>query len=583
MCIYKQLNNRGVSHTVLTKTLKNKMRKIYSLVLMATMLLMGTNAWADAVSVANADQLVSAFTGIIPAERTITLTNNIELLSTSTANPLIIDGGQVVTLDLNGHNLKGYTDPVFRVWHGKLIITGTGTFTSRVDAVVLKGSTDPAAENYSVLEVGENVYIDGLNSDYILWITNNSGCAYGAKMIINGEAHSAKAGLYINGNVQQKDGNVPEIYVNATGKVYAADNEAGIYAAGYGKWYIKGYVSGGTGIYAKSGDFEVSGNAKVEATASTYSPAEPNGNGYTGGMGCAIIQDSKNGYAGGMTLTVKDNATLESDATDGYAIQEIKTDASQSKTENITISGGTINGNVNMTGEVQEHVVLNGTITGGTFSTDISEYLNPTEGALQQDTQGNYVVVEGCVAMLNSYGLATFSSPNYNVVLPAGVTAWIATGGMTGDALNLTKVAENEGDILPKNAGLILWGAANTNLSLKSTAETAVDVTPNRLKPAEAWAAENYTEAYILHGNELWLYNGTQFKAGKAFLPLSEISTPGGAPKRVSMIFNQTETPTAVENVEIQNVKAVKFVGEDGQLYIRRGEAVYTVQGQVVK
>lgn len=558
------------------------MRKIYSLVLMATMLLMGTNAWADAVSVANADQLVAAFTGIIPAERTITLTDDIELLASSTENPLIIDGGQVVTLNLNNHSLSGYTDPVIRVNHGKLEITGTGTFTSRIDAVVLKGSTESDATDYSVLTVGENVKIVGTNSDYILWITNNNGCAYGAKMIINGEARSAKAGLYINGNVQQKDGNVPEIYVNATGKVIAADNEVGIYAAGYGKWYIKGYVSGGAGIYAKAGDFAVSDNAVVEATATTYQPAEPNGNGYTGGMGCAIIQDSKNGYAGGMTLVVTGNATLESNATGGYAIQEIKTDASQSKTENIVISGGTINGNVNMTGEVQEQVVLNGTITGGTFSSDISEYLNPTAGALEQDAQGNYVVVEGCIAALNGNGLATFSSPSYNVVLPAGVTAWIATGGMTNDALNLTKVAE-EGDILPQNAGLILWGATNTNLSLYKSTADAVDVTGNLLKPATAWAAESFTEAYILHGNELWLYNGTAFKAGKAFLPLSAIPTLGGAPKRVSMIFNQTETPTAVENVDIQNVKAVKFVGEDGQLYIRRGEAVYTVHGQVVK
>ena len=578
MCIDKQLNNRGVSHMVLTKTLKNKMRKIYSLVLMATMLLMGTNAWADAVSVATDAQLVDAFTSI-PAERTITLTDDIELLSTSTANPLIIDGGQVVTLDLNGHSLSGYTDPVMRVNHGKLTITGTGIFTSRIDAVVLKGSTESTDADYSVLEVGENVKIIGTNSDYILWVTNNNGCAYGAKMIINGEARSAKAGLYINGNVQKKDGNVPEIYVNATGKVIAADNEVGIYAAGYGKWYIKGYVSGGAGIYAKAGDFAVSDNAVVEATASTYQPAEPNGNGYTGGMGCAIIQDSKNGYAGGMTLIVTGDATLKSDATDGYAIQEIKTDATQSKTENIVISGGTINGNVNMTGEVQEQVVLNGTITGGTFSTDISGYLDPTKGALEQTANG-YEVVEGCVAMLNGNGLATFSSPNYNVVLPANVTAWIATG-MTGDVLNLTKVAENAGDILPQNAGLILWGAANTNLSLYKSTTDAVDVTGNLLKPAKAWADENFSEAYILHGNELWLYNGTEFKAGKAFLPKTAVSS--GAPKRVSMIFNQTDATTAVENVETQNVKAVKFVGEDGQLYIRRGEAVYTVQGQVVK
>lgn len=559
------------------------MRKIYSLVLMATMLLMGTNAWADAVPVETDAELVAAFTEI-PATRTITLTHDIELVEASTANPLIIDGGQVVTLDLNGHNLKGYTDPVFRVWHGKLIITGTGTFTSRVDAVVLKGSTDPAAENYSVLEVGENVNIVGTNSDYILFVTANGNSAYGAKMTVNGHVTSAKTGLYINGKVNETTGNVPEIYVNGT--VVAGNGYAGIYAAGYGKWYITGNVSGTTGIYAKAGIIEVSDDAHILATAETYVQPDANSNGYTGGDGCAIIQDSKNGYAGGMVLHVTDNAIIESQTTDGtgYAINEVKTDASQSKTDNIIIESGTITGNIDMTGEVQEHVVLNGTITGGTFSTDISEYLDPTKGALEQTANG-YEVVEGCVAMLNSYGLATFSSRYYNVVLPAGVTAWIATG-MTGDALNLTKVAD-AGGILPQNAGLILYSEtkASVNLSLYKSTAAAVDVTGtgNLLKPATAWNASYKDNAYILHGNELWIYNGNEFKAGKAFLPLSDIPTLGGAPKRVSMIFNQTETPTAVENVEIQNVKAVKFVGEDGQLYIRRGEAVYTVQGQVVK
>ncbi|MBR6018324.1 MAG: hypothetical protein IK073_06855 [Paludibacteraceae bacterium] len=557
------------------------MRKIYSLVLMATMLLMGANAWADDKSVGTPADLVSAFTNI-PSTRTITLTNDVELLAEHTANPLIIEDGQEVTLNLNGYNLKGYTDPVFRVWHGKLIITGTGTFTSRVDAVVIKGSTDPAAENYSVLEVGENVNIVGTNSDYILFVTANGHSAYGAKMIVNGHVTSAKTGLYINGNVNETTGNVPEIYVNGT--VVAGSGYAGIYAAGYGKWFIKGNVSGTTGIYAKAGIIEVSDNAHILATATTYVEPDANGNGYTGGDGCAIIQDSKNGYAGGMVLHVTDNATIESQTTDGtgYAINEVKTDASQSKTENIIIESGTITGNIDMTGEVQEQVVLNGTITGGTFSTDISEYLDPTKGALEQTANG-YEVVEGCVAMLNSYGLATFSSPNYNVVLPEGVTAWIATGGMTNDALNLTKVAE-AGGILPKEAGLILYSEteASVNLNLYKSIADAVNVMGNLLKPAKAWETESFTEAYILHGNELWIYNGTTFKAGKAFLPMTAISTTS-APQRIRMVFNQEQNATAVENVEAESVKAVKFMGEDGQLYIRRGDVVYTVQGQVVK
>ena len=369
------------------------MRKFYSLVLIATALLIGTNVKADVVNVSTAEQLVAAFTNI-PEARTIQLEEDIELLANHAQSALTINEGQNVTLALAGHNLTGYTDPVIKVNHGNLSITGPGTFTSRIDAVVLKGSTDPSAENYSVLSVASGVNIVGTNSDYILWITNNNGCAFGAKMFINGYVQSAKAGLYINGTVQQTEGNVPEIYVNEGAQVIAAANYAGIYAAGYGKWFIKGHVSGGAGIYAKAGNVVVDGGT-ITATASTYTEAIPNGNGYTGGMGCAIIQDSKNGYAGGMQLTVTGAATLTSEAEGGFAIQEIKTDASQSKTENIVIKSGTFNGNINTTAELKENIVLNGTITGGTFNQDITEYLNNVTGVITptENPDGSIVYV----------------------------------------------------------------------------------------------------------------------------------------------------------------------------------------------
>ena len=44
------------------------------------------------------------------------------------------------------------------------------------------------------------------------------------------------------------------------------------------------------------------------------------------------------------------------------------------------------------------------------------------------------------------------------------------------------------------------------------------------------------------------------------------------------MVINGT---TAVDNVEAETVKAEKFV-EDGQVYIRRGNEVYNLQGQKV-
>lgn len=585
MYIYKQLNNRGVSHMVLTKTLKNKMRKIYSLVLMATMLLMGTNVKAD---VTTWTQLSSAIEAANPGvETTITLGASITM---NEGAVLLVNGNRNIELNLNGNNIVAPADVYYpiQVIGGKLTIKGNGTISASNAAVLkVEGSATDVA-NYSVLNVENGVQMTSTGEyGVVVRQAGSSKHSYGVVVYFDGYIkveHTGGTAFWVLGNIQDTEGNIPQITIGPNAELIGATDGVGYYAGGYAETTIEGSVSGGAGIYAKAGEITIDGG-HITATATDYSAPTANGNGFTGGMGCAIVSDSHNGYKGQMEITITGAAELNTNAGDGYAIKETKTNAEESKTKSLVIESGTINGDLNTTAELKENIVLNGTITGGTYSTDISEYLNPTEGALQQDTQGNYVVVEGCVAMLNSYGLATFSSPNYKVVLPSGVTAWIATGGMTGDALNLTKVAENEGDILPLNAGLILWGAANANLSLLKSTSTApaVDVTGNLLKPATAWAAESFTEAYILHDNELWIYNGTEFKAGKAFLPLSAIPTLGGAPKRVSMIFNQTETPTAVENVEIQNVKAVKFVGEDGQLYIRRGEAVYTVQGQVVK
>jgi hypothetical protein len=98
------------------------------------------------------------------------------------------------------------------------------------------------------------------------------------------------------------------------------------------------------------------------------------------------------------------------------------------------------------------------------------------------------------------------------------------------------------------------------------------------LLPSSAWTAAT-ENAYFLVGNEFKKYTGTEaVPAGKAYL----IYTAGGAnpaPRRIVMRFNTT---TAVENVEAEAVQPVKFI-ENGEIFIRRGNEVYNLQGQLVK
>ena len=190
----------------------------------------------------------------------------------------------------------------------------------------------------------------------------------------------------------------------------------------------------------------------------------------------------------------------------------------------------------------------------------------------------NYVApVTGYNVTLNGAGLATFSAAE-TTKIPDGLKVYQA-GNIANDELVLNQVEDDE--YIPANTGVILYGDADQSYFMEiynDIVAISEDYTSNSLKAYTAWESRTAEPVYILHGSELWQYTGTQFVDNKAFLQL-----PGGAnnaPARISMRFNTT---TAVENVETEAVKAVKFVGEDGQLYIRRGNEVYNLQGQLVK
>ncbi len=589
------------------------MRKIYSLVLMATMLLMGTNTWADdnvcslqigsgaAVEYATLQQAFDAMNGTTNSTVVLTMLQD---ASTGTAKQIwrtdgsYVFSGNDVTWNLNGHVVTNQGE-----W--RLLMNGNnynidGGVGSQLNfanlpgndycGIYLYGETSEYSSVHTNLTVGAGVTIS--SKGYAIAIMARSNAAFNVKVDIYGNVitTTGEAAISILGTVNKipSEGNEAaaptiNIYHGATVSGGNAVGQSAIYAAGYGIWNIDGNVSGATGIYAKAGVFDLEEHAVITGTGTYEKPTE-NNNGQTGG-GSAIVFDSNANYAGHMELHV-DGATVTSN--NGAAVEELRTNTGETKTDSLVIASGIFNGNLNMgslnlTPEFGENVQINGTITGGTYNSDITEYMGNVGGALQETSPGIYQVVEGCIAFLNAYGLATFSSPTHDVLIPEGsdLKAYRATG-MDGNDLKLYQVAQ-AGQVLPHGVGLILYvgEAKKDTFNLYKSTNSPVAIDANILLPSTAWAASYKDNAYILHGNELWIYNGDEFKAGKAFLPMPVPAA--SAPKRISMIFNQTETPTAVENVETQNVKAVKFVGEDGQLYIRRGEAVYTVQGQVVK
>lgn len=178
-------------------------------------------------------------------------------------------------------------------------------------------------------------------------------------------------------------------------------------------------------------------------------------------------------------------------------------------------------------------------------------------------------------------GWASFAySADLVPALPAGLTIYKGdfNGDLTNPAITLDPVAD-----IPAGAGVFVKGDANTTYYFAATTASA-DMTGNDIygcvvaKPVSEFAANTaiYTLRYANGETALYQYTGTaDIPAGKAVLPIAGGSS---APKRVRMVINGT---TAVENVEAP-AKAEKFF-EDGQVLIKRGDAVYNLQGQMVR
>ena len=172
----------------------------------------------------------------------------------------------------------------------------------------------------------------------------------------------------------------------------------------------------------------------------------------------------------------------------------------------------------------------------------------------------------------NADGLATFS---YASDLEAVEAVNLYKGDLDGETLVLSQV-----DYVKGGEGVIVYGAANTTYHFNAGTGTS-DFAGNELIASENWdyASNSGYNIYVLSGNMLYLYEGTAMKPNKAFLKVDQNPLAGPAPKRISFRFNE---PTGIENTNAV-LKAEKFIGEDGQILIKRGNEVFNLQGQIVK
>ena len=320
---------------------------------------------------------LSELTSAVKDEETdieIVLEKDIELEST-----LVIPSGKNVTIDLGDKTLTGPENPenAFAIQFGE---AGDEKECENDGRLVIKNGTikcNRAVSNYyGEVEFGDDLTVnasdrimtafggkttvDGaeLNSGNNGFALFNSYYAFGddennstdeanasAELIV--ESGTIKVSNYaITGNCLRSAGT--EVTING-GKLIAKDTGTAIYWPMEGKLEVKGgYIEGGTGIEAKMGTINISGDAEIVGTGD-YKETSPSGDGNSEQGSALFIGSQKYGnvtthYKNKSDLTVNiEGGTFRSES--GNAIDVYNTEETDQEAE-ITITDAELEGNL---------------------------------------------------------------------------------------------------------------------------------------------------------------------------------------------------------------------------------------------
>ena len=622
------------------------MKKIYSFVLMAAALLVGTNA--SAIDVSNGSDLQAAITAAGDGEE-------IEVVADLTVgSQIVLDADKYIILDLNDNeitvnNENGADNAGILIKHGRLRIKSTGSSKDEpgkitngsaktYDLIRLLGTNTAIdakeATPYSQVIVEENVKIVNTTYANAIVICETSGTggynlANGARIDVYGKLEATKYGIKVNGNVKDPQdfsmdrNNSPFVYIHAGSEVKASNASSAVaaYSSGYARWRVEGTCLGSTGLYAKSGDVEIV-NATIASTqSSTVTTQTGKGSGVSAG-GSAIVIESNASYPGHTEVVISGEQT-HIQGNGGYAIEETIANGTSGKVESVSIQGGTLTGGSagaiiveKETNEGKKVTVVGGTVDGSIGideTTDptapvvtpvtIVEFVNGTnniEQAGQEDLDYLVTIVEAQgttpahyevqpnlskVVTMNAYGWSTFSA-NAARALVNGVTAYKAAYSDEGNVqlLTLTPLVANN----PSDPFII---PAEEGVILFGTPNATYSLnstneTPSHLANNDLYPASEWSATYQHKEN----YDFYVLHDNQMYLYTGETMKANKAYLPISKVgldaprrIQMVIAETQdIENVEFEAVKAVKFI-ENGQVLIKRGEKVYNVQGQIVK
>ncbi len=307
---------------------------------------------------------------------TVTLFDNVALESS-----IVINDGKSYIVDLNDHTISAKKE-TFIIEHGNVEFMGTGTIketeNDQYAPIVVKGSTRSTDGNYSVITVGKDITLNGWAGLFIRQNGNvNDYHAYG--VIINmhgkivtptsGDNDEGGHGVYINGTIKDETGNVPEI--NLDGAEITSNNNA-IYAAGYAKWNIKNTTINTeyNGIVVAAGEFEIGEGTTVVAGSKQGFRESKNGSITQNTSSAVYIKQ----HTYNPTIKVTVNGGSFSSYIPLYQDEGYSGSPAPAKVT-LNITGGTFTGNSEEGSVSVKSENKTGFISGGTFSSDPSAYV----------------------------------------------------------------------------------------------------------------------------------------------------------------------------------------------------------------
>ena len=197
-------------------------------------------------------------------------------------------------------------------------------------------------------------------------------------------------------------------------------------------------------------------------------------------------------------------------------------------------------------------------------------YLAP--GLNYSDYRTSITIPESVTATIASSGFTTYCSP-YDLSFEnvTGLTAAYVVSESTNAVATLKKVTA-----VPGGTGVVLKG--NPGAVTIPVAEYAGEDVSNILIGTLVETTVTAETVYVVSGGKFMLFAGTTIPAGKAYLPVSAISSDGNAP---SLSFEFDDNTTAIQSVE-RTINDNQYYTLDGRRVAQPTKGLYILNGRKV-